>query len=148
MITKEIETLRDLVADTADYSRIWLQFIPSKYTAGELSIRYAGDSSFDETGYHYRLDRDYQFVYFGDSEFDCIRKASAIQRKVNNAKPLRIKDSDNVMRLGSFSFGRPYQAEDDIVYFIIGISQAQVRQAREFDPVEKIQEINADIIDN
>ena len=137
--------LRDFVKDTAEYSRIWLQTIPEKYVAGEMIIRYVGDTSVDETGYHYRLDRDYQIVYFGDSELDCLQKASAIQRKVNNHKQVRLEDSGRYMTLESFSFSQPTKAEGGDVYFIIGILQARVRQARDFSQEEKMWEINIDV---
>lgn len=124
-----------------------MQHIPDKYTAGELSIRYQGDDSTSETGASYRLNRDYQFVYFGNSELDCIRKASVLQRKIKQADKLRIKDSEDYMTLGSFSFSQPFKTESAEIYAVIGILQAEVREAREFATVEKMREINASIND-
>lgn len=146
-ISNELESLEYYVHDASDFSKVWLQHIPDKYTPNELSIRYTGDTSQDETGYHYRLDREYQFVYFGESEFDCIQKASAIQKVVKNDKAIQIKDSDKYLRFGSFSFSQPVKAEDSNVHFVIGILQAQVRQARTFTEYEKMKDINVNYDD-
>ena len=136
-ITQEIECLRNYVADLP-FSRIWMQHLPAVYTAGELSIRYIGDATESETGYHYRLDRDFQFVLFGTSERDCVSRASALQRRLNGAIKLKITDAEEsgYMTLGSFSCSPPFKAEDSEVYGVIGIMQAQVREARDFSALE------------
>lgn len=144
-IATEVESLRDYVADPSAYSRIWMQHLPLKYTAGELSIRYMGDTSESETGYHYRLDRQYQFVYFGATELDCIRKVSALQRKLNSTHVIPLKDSSRYLRNGSFSMSQPFKTEGGEVYAIIGVLQAEMREAREFVQAPKMHEINVGI---
>ena len=148
-IVTEVESLRDFVADSTLYTRIWMQHMPAKYTAGEMSIRYMGDTTTSETGYHYRLDREYQFVYFGTSELDCIRKATALQRKLNSTHAIPLKGSSRYIRNGLFSLSQPFKTEGGEVYAVIGVLQAELREAREFADVTKMGvvtvELNKDI---
>ena len=129
-IVTEIESLRDFVVDTTLYSRIWMQTMSAKYTAGELSIRFTGGGTASETGYHYRLDREYQFVYFGTSELDCIRKGTALQRKLNSKHAIQLKGSERYIRVGPFSLSQPFKTEGGEVFAIIGMLQAELREVR------------------
>lgn len=147
-IALEVESLRDFVADPTLYTRIWMQYLPAKYTAGELSIRFIGDDTASETGYHYRLDREYQFVYFGASELDCIRKASALERKLNSTHVIPLKGSSRFIRNGLFALSQPFKAEGGEVYGIIGVLQAEMREARQFAAVDKIGAIDAEITES
>lgn len=131
-IAIEVESLRDFVADPTLYSRVWMQTMPAKYTAGELSIRYQGGNTASETGYHYRLDREYQLVYFGTSERDCIIKGSALERKFNSKHVIQLKGSERYIRVGPFSLSQPFKTEGGEVFAIIGMLQAEVREARDF----------------
>lgn len=135
-IVTEIESLRDFVADPSLYSRIWMQHTPAKYTAGELTIRFSGDDTTSETGYHYRLDRNYQFVYFGTSELDCIRKATALQRKLNSKHAIQLKGSERYIRVGPFSLSQPFKTEGGEVFAIIGMLQAEMREERDLTAQE------------
>lgn len=129
-IALEVESLRDFVVDPTLFSRIWMQYLPDKYTAGELSIRYQGGNTASETGYHYRLDREYQFVYFGATELDCIRKATALQRKLNSTHAIPLKGSERFIRVGPFSMSPPFKSEGGEVFGFIGVLQAEMREAR------------------
>ena len=144
-IVQEVESLRNFVADSTLYSRIWMQTLPAQYKSGELSIRFIGDDTTSETGYHFRLDRDYQFVYFGANEFECISKASALQRKLNSTHVIKLKDSDRFLRIGSFSLSQPFKTENTAVFGIIGVLQAQINEARHFEQVPKMAEVTATI---
>lgn len=146
-IALEVESLRDFVIDPTLYSRIWMQTMPAKYTAGELSIRYQGGNTASETGYHYRLEREYQFVYFGISERDCIVKASALERKLNSTHVIPLKGSSRYIRNGLFALSQPFKTEGGEVYGIIGVLQAEMREARHFEESPKFTEIDAGITD-
>lgn len=143
-IAKEVESLRDFVTDL-NFARIWMQHLPEKYTAGELSIRYIGDTSASETGYHRRYNRDYQFVYFAANELACIQKASELQRKLENEHKLRIKDSEDYLTLGSFSISQPFKTEGTAVFAFIGVLQAQVWSGAEIEEPTKVSEIDTRI---
>lgn len=145
-IEKEVEGLRDYVADL-QFARIWMQYLPAKYTADELAIRYQGSDPTDETGYHYRLDRTYQLVYFGVSERDCITRVSTLERKFNNTRYIEIKDSANKLSVGSLSFSQPFKTEGGEVFAVIGILTGAIRQARDFEQSPKLEEIITEIQD-
>lgn len=135
-IVTEVESLRDFVVDPTLYSRIWMQTMPAKYEAGQLSIRFTGGGTASETGYHYRLDREYQFVYFGTSELDCIRKGTVLQRKLNSKHAIKLKGSERYIRVGPFSLSQPFKTEGGEVFAIIGMLQAELREARDFSAEE------------
>jgi len=145
-IVKEVETLSEYIAGVTTFNRIWKQYLPPKYTANELSIRYLGDTSTAETSYHLRLDREYQFIYFGTSELDCIQKIALIQRKLKSKDAIQMKGSPRYMRIGSFSMSQPFMTEGSTVYAVIGVLQAQVREARDFVDAPKMANVTADII--
>src|SRR5690606_7261138 len=92
----------------------------------------------DETGYHYLINRDYQFVYFAPNELAGVQMASKLQRRVNSVKKLRIKDADGHLTVRSFYFSQPSKTEGGEIYAVLGVLQAQVREAREFAPTPKI----------
>ena len=144
-IVLEVESLRDFVADSTLYTRIWMQTLPAKYTAGELSIRFIGDDTASETGYHYRIDREYQFVYFGTSERDCIIKASALQRKINSTHIIPLKGSSRFIRNGLFALQQPFKTEGSEVFAIIGVLHAEMREARHFEVATKIGGITVEV---
>lgn len=143
-IVSEIDSLADYVSELG-FTRIWKQTTPSKYTENELMIRFMSDSSTSETGYHNRIDREYQVIYTGESERACIEIASELQRKLNNPIAIRIKDLKRFLRLESFSMSRPFKTEDGEVFAIIGVLNAHVRVAREFEAVEKMNEVSIEI---
>lgn len=140
-IATEIQSLRDYVIDPTIFTRIWLQHMPAKYTAGDLSIRYQGGTTTSETAYHYRLDREYQFVYFGTSELDCIRKATVLQRRFNNTHVIPLLGTDRFIRISTFSTSQPFKTEGGEVFAIIGVLQAVVREARDFEQSGKMTDV-------
>ena len=144
-IAQEIETIASYLGTTATFARVWRQHLPSKYTANELSVRYLGDSSESETAYHYRIDRVYQVVYFAATEIACIQRATLLQRAINRQIKIRIKDTDGYMTLVSFSISQPFKTDTDGVFAVVGVIQAQVREARYFAPVPKMEHIEATI---
>lgn len=139
-IVKEIDSLAEYVKNL-NFARIHKQAIPSKYKHNELSIRFIDGESTSETGYHYRLDREYQFVYFGESEKSCIEIASKLERKFNDVEVLRLLDSTRHLRIGSFSMSPTFRTENKEVFAFIGVLKANVRQARTFEEAPKMEVI-------
>lgn len=138
--------LRDFVADLG-FTAINLAHVPAEYVAGELSIRFAGGDTASETGYHFRLDRNYQFIVFGTSERDCLARTSPLQRRLRSAHKINVGES-GWLTLGSFSLSPTFKAEGAEVYVITGILQATAREAREFAEVPKMAEIETTITED
>ncbi|WP_060210505.1 hypothetical protein [Sporosarcina koreensis] len=142
-ITDEIMALRHYVADIG-FTAFHLGNMPTEYVAGELAIRFIGGDTASETGYHFRLNREFQFLVFGTSERDCYSKSSALQRRLNSAHKINVGES-GWLTLGSFSLSPAFKAEGSEVYGIIGILQATAREARHFEKAPKIGGITIDI---
>ena len=128
-IKNEVQSIRDYVGPVLAGVKFHLQSMPTTYAANELSIRFAGSSTASETGYHYRLDRIYQLVYFGASELDCLAKMQTLEQKFNNDQLIPLKGSERHMRLEPFSISAPFKTESNI-YAIIGMLNASLREAR------------------
>ena len=128
-IKNEVQSIRDYVGPALAGVKFHLQSMPTTYAANELSIRFAGSSTESETGYHYRLDRIYQLVYFGASELDCLAKMQTLEQKFNNDQVIPLKGSECHMRLEPFSISAPFKTESNI-YAIIGMLNASLREAR------------------
>lgn len=144
-ITQEIETLATYLGGVATFARVWRQHLPLKYTANEMSIRYLGDSSESETAYHFRIDREYQVVYFATTEIACLQRATLLQRAINQQIKIPVKDATGYMSLVSFSISQPFKTDTDGVFAVVGVLQAQVREARYFAPVPKVMNVEATI---
>lgn len=144
-ITQEIETLATYLEGVATFARVWRQHLPLKYTANEMSIRYLGDSSESETAYHFRIDREYQVVYFATTEIACLQRATLLQRAINQQIKIPVKDATGYMSLVSFSISQPFKTDTDGVFAVVGVLQAQVREARYFAPVPKVMNVEATI---
>lgn len=128
-IKNEVQSIRDYVGPALAGVKFHLQSMPTKYAANELSIRFAGSSTESETGFHYRLDRIYQLVYFGASELDCLAKMQVLEEKFNIDQVIPLKGSERHLRLEPFSISAPFKTESN-VYSIIGILNASLREAR------------------
>jgi hypothetical protein len=128
-IVTEIESIYEFIKQVFTTEKEHFQRIPSEIKANEISIRYLIGDSTNETGYHYRLDHDFQIVYFAKTELECITKFSELERCINDAMSIPIKDSDRYMRVDSFGNSQPFKTESG-VFSIIGILSVQLRQAR------------------
>lgn len=143
-IANEIESIYEYIAPVMGGSREWFQNVPTTPKADEYVIRYLLSEQTAETAAHYRLNRDYQIIYFAANEFACLTKGDVIARQLNNTDVIPLKGSDRYMRVGSFSFLQPFKTESGM-YAIIGILQLELREARPQAVVQKINDVNADI---
>ena len=143
-IIGEINTIGDLLAGVG-VTRFYKQDLPLKYVANTIGIRWQGDTSESETGYHYRVERIYQVIYFGGSEVACLQKIPLIQKALQQHIKTKLRDSDGYITLGSFAFTKPFKTDTDGVYAISGILPVTVRVAREFAKVPQIGGVNVDV---
>ncbi|MDQ0154912.1 hypothetical protein [Robertmurraya andreesenii] len=140
-ITNEIESIAEVVEPLFPGANVYYQRIPAEPKMNELSIRFIAGGSSSETNYHYRLDHDFQIVYFGRNEFDCLTKFEALERKLNDGFLIPIKGSLRYMRIGSFSFSQPFKTEGG-ANAILGVLNVEVREARTQQQYEKIAVVN------
>lgn len=143
-IIGEINTIGDLLADVG-VTRFYKQDWPKVYVANTIGIRWQGDTSVSETGYHYRIERIYQVVYWGNSEVVCLQKIPLLQKALQQHIKAKLRDSDDYMTLGSFAISPPFKTDTDGVYAVSGVLPVTVRVAREVAPVPKIGGVIIDV---
>lgn len=136
-IKTEIESIYEYIKRVFPTEKAHFQKVPSEHKANEISIRYLTGESTNETGYHYRLDHDFQIIYFSKTELECITKLSELERCLNDVTVIPIKDSDRYMRVDSFGNSQPFKTESG-VYSIIGILSVHTREARPQEVVQKV----------
>lgn len=141
-IKTEIQSIRDFVATELPGVRFHLQYMPDAYKADELAIELGPSSSETETAFHYRLDRTYQLVYFGASKLDCMTKMQAVEHKMNDKQLIPLGDSARYLRIGSFSLSPSFKTDTTGVYAVIGMLEAETREARTqvtYEPVNNME---------
>ncbi|MDH5159822.1 hypothetical protein [Heyndrickxia oleronia] len=143
-ILNEIDSIFTYVEDLFPGAKIRYQEVPPVLEPNMVTLRYASGDMTTETTFHYRLDRDYQFIYFDNTELKCLDKGDALARKLNNALVIPIKGSKRYLRVGSFSLSQPFKTESG-VYAIIGMLSAELREARDQEHWDKIEHVYAEI---
>ena len=132
----EVQSIRDFVAPELLGATFKLQNMPDTYKAGELAIELVGSKPESETGFHYRLDRTFQLVYFGANKLDCLTKMQAVERKINDKQMIPL--GTRYLRIGSFSLSQSFKTETTGVYAVIGMLEAEIREARTQGVVNKV----------
>jgi hypothetical protein len=139
-IVTDIESIEQYVAPLFPAATIYLQYVPAQPTTNSLSIRFQGAGTETETAYHMARHREYQLVYFGNSNVDVLTKMDALDRRLNNDLVIPIKDSLRYMRIESFSLSQPFKTENGIDA-MIGVLAVTVREARDQQQYEKIMNV-------
>lgn len=140
-IANEIESIALLAEPLFTASSVYYQRVPTEPSPSELSIRFISSSSDDEASNHYRLERDYQIIYFAENELACLQKMEALERELNKKLVIPLKDSTRFMRVLSFSFSQPFRTESGNAVAIIGILNAAVREGKDLTQYTKIGQI-------
>jgi hypothetical protein len=136
----EMESIEQYVAPLFPTAEIHLQYVPAELTTNSLLIRLQSANTETETAYHMARHREYQIVYFDESNVDVITKMDELDRKLSNDLVIPIKDSLRYMRVESFSLSQPFQTENGIDA-IIGVLAVTVREARNQEQYEKIMNV-------
>lgn len=141
-IVNEIESIYDFLKSVFPSQKVWFQRVPSEVKPNEISIRYITGNSTRETGYHYRLDHDFQIAYFADNDLECITKMSELEKTLSSAISIPLKDSDRYMYVDSFSNSQSFKTESGN-FAIIGVLSVHVREAQPQAIETKINNVNA-----
>ncbi|MFY2158066.1 hypothetical protein ACOSZF_20870 [Cytobacillus firmus] len=143
-IMNEIESLSAFIEPLFPGADVNFLDVPVEPKEHELVLNYLTSSNANETGYHYRLDRTYQVIYFAEKKSLCLQKFEVLERAVNNTLVIPLKDSDRFLRLESFSFSQPFKTESGRMA-IIGVLTAHLREARTQVTYEKINTVDTTI---
>ena len=115
--------------------------VPTQPTKDNVVVRIQGTESESETGYHYRTDRTYQIVVYGEDALDVQTKMDALRRKCMDGKmAIPINGSLRYIRIGSFSFSAPIRTEGGL-FACIGVMPTEVREARTQEQYDKIMHV-------
>ena len=145
-IIGEINTIGDLLT-AVGVTRFYKQDLPKSYVVNTIGIRWQGDSDTDFTQAAYEIDRNYQIIYFGNNEVDCLNKSKLIRSKLSDylSKKVQIRGSSDFMTFESFSMSAPFKTDTDGVYAVVGVLNVSLREAYTQLQYEKMREIHAAI---
>lgn len=117
---------------------------PLTLAANMFVLRFVNESRTLETAAHFRMDRDYQIVYYGENGLDVLTIMDGLSKAFYQKKVIPITDSSRFIGMKSFSFSQLSQTENGL-YTAIGALSTETREARDCDPSEKIGRVNARI---
>lgn len=110
------------------------QTVPAAPVHNSFVIRFLNDDRETETRYHYRIDREYQIIYFASKAEQVLPKMDTLARMLYET------DAIGRMRVESFAFSQPAKTENGI-YVSIGILETSVREARTQAQYPKINKV-------
>ncbi|MFD2702786.1 hypothetical protein ACFSVM_20305 [Paenibacillus shunpengii] len=98
------------------------QTVPDKPAHDTFVIRFLDDDREKETGVHYRIDREYQVIYFAQTPQAILPVMDALSKYVYST------DSIGPYRVESFAYSQPFKMESGM-HACIGILTGNVREA-------------------
>ncbi len=140
--------INELVAIEAFIKRTFPTAITEKQTVPKVPkvntfvIRLQNDERTLETPAHYRIEREYQIVYFGAKSPDVLAAMDALSTAVYQSNTIPMNDGSlRYVRTESFSFSMPFETDGGL-YAAIGVLSAETREARTQAVYDKIMKIN------
>lgn len=143
-----IQSIADFVETELPDVGFHLQYVPEKYKQHELTIELVMSRPTTETAYHYRVNQTYQIVYFGSSKLDCLSKLQTLEKKFIDKQLIPLGETGRYLRIASFSLSQAFKTETTGVYAVIGMLEAEFREARTQNEYEKINVVNTSITTN
>lgn len=111
------------------------QTVPEKPANDTFVIRFLDDDREKETGVHYRIDREYQVIYFALTPQAILPVMDALSKHVYQT------DSIGNFRVESFAYSQPFKMESGI-HACIGILTGDVREVIPQKSWPKINNVN------
>lgn len=115
--------------------------VPTKPTKDSAVVRVLTVDTESETRYHYRIDRAYQVVVYGEDSPTVLDRMESVSRKVNDRTTLiPIAGTLQYIRTGGFGYGAAFRTESGL-WACVGVLQTEVREARTQEQYEKIMHV-------
>ncbi|EMT54715.1 hypothetical protein I532_03885 [Brevibacillus borstelensis AK1] len=115
--------------------------VPSKPTKNTVVVRMLTTDTESETRYHYRIDRAYQVVIFGEDSPTVLERMDTVSRKVNDKTTMiPILGTLRYIRTDSFAYSAAFRTESGL-WACVGVLQTEVRQARTQEQYDKIMHV-------
>lgn len=143
-LQKEVEAVGTLIKDVVPDVEVRYE-VPTTPTHDTLVVRFQASSTESETRYHYRDDRTFQIVVYGEDTLDCITKMDIIDSAVMGGDlTINVGDSPNSLRIESFAYSDTFRTESGL-FGSIGMLEAIIRKARTQPHYDKIGVVNASV---
>lgn len=133
----DLISVEEFVRGVSPTSATEKQTVPKKPTANLFVIRQQDERRTSETRFHFRIDREYQLVYYGTDAADTLAKMDALSTALYKTELIPIKDSLRYLRVESFSISAPFRTDNELDA-IIAVLAVTVREARDQETYDKI----------
>ncbi|WP_339273720.1 hypothetical protein MKY59_21330 [Paenibacillus sp. FSL W8-0426] len=144
-ITTEILAIEAFIKSVIPAARVEKQTVPLQPSAGLFVVRFLTQTPATETLYHYRMDRDYQVLYYSAKPQDAFPVMDALSNALYDEQ--RIASSDS--RLDSFTYAMPTKSSTDKAsttnadYVTPGILRVTSRRSRPQPTYPLINSVNS-----
>jgi hypothetical protein len=135
-VIDEILALETFVRAAFPASTIEKQTVPEQPAHDTFVIRFLSETPTDETLYSFRLNREYQIVYFSDRPEQALPIMGALTSAIENVRYI----AETRTRLDAFGYSQPALTDND-KYVTIGILRTSTRQARPQPKYDKINHV-------
>lgn len=136
-VIDEIVAIEAFVRAVFPASIIEKQTVPEQPAPDTFVIRFLSEERTDETHYSYRINRDYQVLYFADRPEQALPVMDALADAIEAAQYVAATRT----RLDSFGYSQPALTDND-KYVTIGLLRILTRQARPQPFFDKINHIH------
>lgn len=143
--TSELLAIEAFIKSVVPGVRVEKQTAPLSPSSGLFVVRYLNGTPTNETGYHYRIEREYQLIYYSARPQDSFAVMDALSTAFYTEQRLASVGS----RVDSFIYGQPAKTSTDRAavtnaeYSTLGILRLTSRQSRPQQTYPLIQNVNS-----
>lgn len=139
-LISDIVSIDAYIAQKFPTAATFRQTAPLKAAPNTFAIRFQNNVSATETATSWRIEREYQVVYYGGAKaVDTLAVMDALSTALYSDKVIA------KIRVESFAYSQPFKAADSDNYVCIGILRAVTREMRsmtEYEATDKILHVN------
>lgn len=143
-LVNDLVSVESFVKATFPTARTEKQTPPKKPSANLFVIRFLNDGRESETAAHFRIDREFQLIYYGSKSEDALTKMDALSKALYQRQVIPINGTLRYLRVKSFAYSQPFETENDL-YACVGILAIERREARDTETYAKIMNVHTTI---
>lgn len=117
-----------------------VQTEPSAPVDNMFVIRFTGGSRQADTGFHVRVDREYEIIHYGSDVEQVLEHMDGLSKALQQSQTIPMLNSGRHIRVLAFPFAGPAAAANDL-YVCKGTLSTAVRENREPPAFEKIAQV-------
>lgn len=144
-IVDEILGIEEFIKSVVPGATVEKQTVPLQPTPGLFVVRFLTESRTDETAYHYRIERDYQVIYYSATPQAAFPVMDALSNALYDVQRIVATGS----RLNSLNYSQPGRTDTDKAsttnagYATLGVLRITSRQSRTQQSYPLIQNVNS-----